>query len=183
MFPCDASDVQGQLRSGREGIVPGVHGCRAGVRFLAVESDGVALYSLGAQHHSQGQTQGFEHGPLFDVEFQIGGRVGLLRPRFREAVDLHAAAQQSGFQGDAVFVLTDTVCRDGIRACKRRRAQQASAETRAFFVRPVHYANGDGRAAVELFSKAPQDFEAAEHAQRAIQPAAIGHGIEMPADH
>ena len=35
---------------------------------------------------------------------------------------------------------------------------------------------------MELVRNSAQNFEAREHVQRSIEPSAVGHGIEMPAD-
>ena len=61
-------------------------------------------------------------------------------------------------------------------------AEQAAAEARAFFVGPIDEADRDRRTAVELGGEAAQDFEAGRYAEAAIEPAAVGDGIEMAAD-
>ena len=62
------------------------------------------------------------------------------------------------------------------------RAEQALAETRAFFVRPIHEAHRDGRLAVVLRVDAAQNFHARQHVETAIEPAAVRHGIDVAAD-
>ena len=71
---------------------------------------------------------------------------------------------------------------DRMRARERGGAEQAAAEARAFFVGPIDQADRDRRAAVVLAREAAQDFEAGQHAEAAIEPAAVRDGIEMAAD-
>jgi hypothetical protein len=67
-------------------------------------------------------------------------------------------------------------------ARKRRRAQQAAAEARTFFVGPIDDTNGDRRTAVELLGEAAENFEGREDVEGAIEPAAIRNRIEMAAE-
>ena len=69
-----------------------------------------------------------------------------------------------------------------MRSGERRRAEQASAEARAFFVRPVHQPDRHRRPAVVFVRESAQHFQRRQHVQTAIQPAAVGHRIQMPAD-
>ena len=69
-----------------------------------------------------------------------------------------------------------------VRAGKGRRAKQAAAEARAFFIGPIDQANRDRRTSVVLVGESAQDFERRHHAQAAVEPAAVGHGIEMAAE-
>ena len=60
------------------------------------------------------------------------------------------------------------------------RPEQAAPEARAFFVRPIDQPDGDGRRA--FAGDTAQHFHPGEHVQAAVEPAAVGHGIHVPAD-
>ena len=55
-------------------------------------------------------------------------------------------------------------------------------KARAFFVGPIDQTNCDGRLALVLRVDAPQNFDAGQHVQTAIEPAAVRHGIDVAAD-
>ena len=152
------------------------------MRFLAEEGDRVAFHALGSQHDAERQLHAFQHRPLLDVQLQVSGRVLLLARRIGKTIDGEAAACDSVFQADAVFVGAAAVGFDGGGAGECRRAQQAAAKARAFFVRPIHHAHGDRRPSRKLFRKTAQHFETGRNAQAAIQPSAVRHGIQMAAE-
>ena len=95
--------------------------------------------------------QAFEHGALFDVQFEKGGGVVLLARGFGEAIHLDAAAAQGVVHADAVFIGADAIRGDGVGAGEGGGSEQAAAETRAFFVGEIHQADGDRRASFVLF--------------------------------
>jgi hypothetical protein len=61
------------------------------MRLLAMESDSVALDSLGAQNHTQGHAHALEDRPLLDVQLQVSRGVSTLDARFSDAVDVDMA--------------------------------------------------------------------------------------------
>ena len=63
MFAGDGADFERQLRGGSQRIAAHVHWRRAGVRFLAVKSDGMALHAFCAEHHAERQAQLSSTGP------------------------------------------------------------------------------------------------------------------------
>src|SRR5258708_28415982 len=69
-----------------------------------------------------------------------------------------------------------------MRSRECRRAQQAAAKPRAFFVGPIDETNGNWRTSVKFGSNPAEHFEARELIQCAIKPTAIRHRVEMPAD-
>ena len=84
---------------------------------------------------------------------------------------------------DAIAIGADAIGGDAeCGAGEGGRAEQAAAEARAFFVGPIDQTNRDWRRAVEFGGDAAEDFEAGENVQGAVEPAAIGDGIEMAAD-
>ena len=66
------------------------------------------------------------------------------------------------------------------RAHRRRAAEQAAAEAGALLVGPVDEGDGDRRGAVG--GERPQQLEPGHHAERAVEPAALGHAVEVAAD-
>ena len=72
--------------------------------FLAVEGDGVAFDSLGAEDGGEREAEALEDGALLDVEFEVGGDVFALAGGIADAVDVDVDGAQGCFQGDAVAV-------------------------------------------------------------------------------
>ena len=54
--------------------------------------------------------------------------------------------------------------------------------SRAFFIRPIHEANGDRRLAAILRIDAAKNLHAGHDVEAAVQPAAVRHGIHVAAD-
>jgi hypothetical protein len=69
-----------------------------------------------------------------------------------------------------------------VRSRKGGRTEQTAAEARAFFVGPVDQADGYGRPAVKLGGEAAKNFEAGEEIEAAVEPTAVGDGIEVASD-
>ena len=182
VFAGDGADFERQLGRRGQGIAARVHGRGAGMRFLPVKGDGVPLHALGAQHRAQRQPEGFEHRSLLDVQLDIRGGVLLFGRGFGESVDFDATAAERVFQANTVAIRTHPVGGDAVGSGKGRGAQQAAAETRAFFIRPVHQTDGYRRTAVVLCRDAAQHLEARQHVQAAVQPSAIGYRIQVAAD-
>src|SRR5262249_13094698 len=58
--------------------------------------------------------------------------------------------------------------------------EQTPAEPRAFFISPINEADRPGR--WPILDLPPQDLQAGQNSQAAIEPATVGHGIEMTAN-
>lgn len=112
----DGANFERQFRGGGQRVTPRVHRCRSRMSLLPVKRDGVALHAFGAEHDTKGQAELFEHGPLLDVQLEIGGSVVPFTLCLREAVDFDTAAAQSVLQANAVFVGSAAVGFDRIRA-------------------------------------------------------------------
>ena len=162
----NGADFEGQFGGGSQSVPAKLHRRRAGVRFLPLKSDGVTLDALGTGDYPQRKAQAFEHRPLFDVEFEIGGDVGSLAGGFGKTVDRDAAAGERVFESNTVFVGAAAVRFDGVRAGEGGGAQQAAAEARAFFVGPIDQLDGERRAA--LLSEGSEDFEGGEDAEASV---------------
>ena len=60
--------------------------------------------------------------------------------------------------------------------------EQAAAEARALFVGPIDYADRQRWASVILLCETAQDFEGGHQVEAAVQPAAVGHRIQVTAE-
>ena len=129
-----------------------------------------------------GSCMAFENGSLLDMQFQIGAGMAALDGGVPDAVDVDVALAQRVFQADSVAVGAAAVGLDGVRSGKGGGAEEAAAEARAFLVGPIHQANGDGRLAVEVLRQTAQHLEAGEDAKAAVEPAAVGDGVQMTAE-
>ncbi len=116
------------------------------------------------------------------MQFQISRRVFALAFRLRELRHLHTAATERIFHANAFLVRAHAIRFDRGSTREGGRSKQAAAKARSFFIRPVDQANGDrGPPAIILIDPA-QDSQSGEHSERAVEPATVGHGIEMAAD-
>jgi len=152
------------------------------VGFLAVESDVVALDAFGAEDDPEGESEMLEDRPLLDVEFEVSGGIVLFTGGFGETVDFDFAAAEGFFEPNAIAVGARAVGRDRMRAGKGGGTEKATAETRAFFVGPIDETNGDGRTTVEFGREATENFETGEDVEAAVEPAAVGHRVEVTAE-
>ena len=85
---CDLADLELEPRSTCECVAALVHRCRAGVGSLAAEGDLVAFDAEGAEDDSEWELHRLEHGPLLDVELEVGGRAGELAVRVERRVEI-----------------------------------------------------------------------------------------------
>jgi hypothetical protein len=143
----------------------------------------VALDAHRAEHDAGRLAQVLEHRPLLDVQLEVGGRGEAIEVRARRAHagERHAVLGQRVGQLHALAI--DQVRQLGLgveRAGRRRRAGQAAAEPRALLVGPVDQAQRHRRLAG--LARAPQHLEAGQHAERAVEPAAARHRVEVAAD-
>ena len=169
-----------EARGGQEGVAPVRHRGRAGVRRLAAEDHAVALDADGAEHRSDRQTEALEHRPLLDVQLEVGAHVAESAPAVARAVELDAVRADRVLEADSVGI-REVAHRVGIeRPAGRGGAEEAAAETRALLVGPVDERDGAGRRA--LRGDRAQRLERAHHAERAVQPAAVRHGVDVRAD-
>jgi len=86
------------------------------------------------------------------------------------------------FEANAILVGPAAVGLDGMRSSESGRAKQAASEARAFFIGPIDQPHGKRRTTVIFFCKLAKNFESRHHTERTIQPAAVGHRVEMASD-
>ena len=124
-----------EARGREERVAPVGHRRRAGVRGLSAEDHAVALHADRAEHRPDGEAETLEHGPLLDVQLEVGAHVaaGGFPPPARDRARRRArrahprAAPRSRRAGRAP-------CRD--RACPRRRRSRAGCGRSARPPRP-----------------------------------------------
>ena len=74
------------------------------MRFLTVEGDGVPLDTFGSEDNAERESEALEHWTLFDMEFEIRGRVGPLFLGVRKAHEVIAATADGIFEADSIFI-------------------------------------------------------------------------------
>ena len=119
---------------------------------------------------------------MFDVEFQVSGGKGEFAAAFLDVFQVEAVCPERCGEEDAGRVAEGAGFGQIQVAGTGAAAEKALAETRALLVGPVDKAEGDGRVAVVLRVDAPEDGQSGEDVQAAVKPAAVGNGIEVPAD-
>ena len=180
-LPRDLAEVERELRRACERVAALVHRRRAGVRGLPAPDHAVALDAEGAEHRAERKVERLEHRPLLDVQLEVGGRRLELSARLERAVEVDAVRGQRVGQRDPVTVdeLAELVL-VGHRAGRGARAEERAPEARAFLVGPVHQPDRDGRLAV--LGNPAQHLDGAHHVEAAVEPAAVGHRVDVPAE-
>ncbi len=72
---CDLAQLEREARRGQERVAAPVDRRRARVGGLAVEDDAVSLDPDGAEHGAHGEALALQHGPLLDVQLEVGAHV------------------------------------------------------------------------------------------------------------
>ena len=175
----DLADRERGLGGGREAVATQLHRGRARMRGLAAEDRHVALDAAGAEHGRGGLAAALEDRPLLDVKLQVGAGAAQLLARFVHALELHAVAGDDVLEALAVAVAQVAHLVDLERAGARGRAEQAAPEAGALLVRPVHEPQPHRRAAIGVRA---QRADGAEDAERAVEPAAGRHRVDVRAD-
>ena len=139
----------------------------------------MALDAEAAEHHAERQVHPLEHRALLDVQLEVGHRPGEPLAGLAGAVEVDAVGGERVGQRDAVAVGEAAHGVRVERARARARAEQAAAEARALLVGPVDELDGDGPVPG---GQRAHDLERAQHAERAVEPAAVGHRVEVAAD-
>ena len=149
---------------------------------LSMEGNRMTFDPKRAEHRAERQIKIQQHRPLLDVQFQIRGGVLEFLAAVLHALEINADIFQRVGKFDALLVHEAARFVHVEIAGASRRAEQTFAEPRAFFIRPIHEADRHGRLAVILCVDAAENFHTRQHVQAAVQPAAVGHGIHVPAD-
>lgn len=178
----DGINFLGHFSSGEKCVLTAVHGCAAGVRRLALKSDGVALDTVGSEDGAEGQIQVKQNGALLDVEFEVGGGVVEFAVAIFDTIEIDSVFGEGGGKFDAVLIFERAGFVEIEAPGAGGRSKEAPAKTRSFFVGPINEANGDRGMAGVLGGDAAESFQSSEEIQSPIKPAAVGNGIDMTAD-
>ena len=173
----DFARREAEAGRGEEGVLAQVHRGRARVAGLAGEGDRVALDAEAADHGRGGLARLLQARALLDVQLQVGGDLRQLGLAHRVQVDVVLGSAS----GSAMPWLS-LRCRtaSGLeRARGGGRAQQGAPEARALLVGPVDQLQRDLR---RLALVRPQHLERREQAEAAVEPAAVGHRVDVRAD-
>ena len=135
----------------------------------------------GAEHHTEREVHGLQHRPLLDVQLEVGGRALQLRMRVEGAVEVDAMGGERVLPADAVGV--DALPDLGLvghrpRGCTR--PEEGATEARALLVGPADEPDRERRRAVS--SDPPQDLDPGDDVERSVEPAAVGHRVDVPSD-
>ena len=144
-----------------------------------VNGDRVPLDAERAEHHAHRQLQAFQHRPLLDVQFEIRGGVPQFVPRLGASV--RSMPVLGGVdQLDAVLVVKlrhrGTECPLAALDPNRLRPNRAPSSSAQSTRRTV---TGGVPCSAAL---AAQHFHAGDDVQAAVEPAAVGHAVDVPAD-
>ena len=178
----DRPDLERELRRAGERVAPLVHRRRAGVRRLALPRDLVALDAERAEHDAERQIQRLEHRAPARCAARDRRRRSRAATRASSARSRSTPCSRSASgQRDAVRVAPlPQLVLVGHRAGRRRRAEERAAEARALLVGPVDEPHGERRRAVG--GDPPQHLDAGHDVQAAVEPAAVRHRVDVPAD-
>ena len=180
MLRSDGVDLLGHHAGGLECVAAAVHGRRTGMRRLPVEGDEIALDPDGSEHYAEGIAEVLEDRSLLDVELEIGGAILLLELGLRRVLEFYPHRFERVDEEDAGLVLEIAHVLDVEVAREGARTEEASTEAGAFLVGPVHELDGDRGLALSL--EVAQYLEASDHVPAAVEPAAVGDGVEVAAD-
>ena len=178
---CDHAQLECELGGTGERVAALVHRRRTRVRCLAAPGDPVALDPERAQDGAEWQVQGLEHRALLDVQLEVGGGVPQLGARLERRVELDPVLPQGVGQCDPVpigqlaqFVLVRH------RARRRGGAEERAPEPRALLVGPVDEPHRHRRR--PFLGDPPQHLDAGDDVEAAVEPAAVRHRVDVPAD-
>ena len=139
----------------------------------------VPLHPGGAAHGGHGHALAVEHRSLLDVELEVGAQA-LTPPGGRaHRAQVHAVLAHHG--GDVAAVgVGQAGQRPGIeRPGHGRAAEEAAPEAGALLVGEVHQGHPVRR---PLLGGRAKHLDGGHHAERAVEPAAGGHGVDVRAD-
>ena len=130
------------------------------MRGLAVEGDGVAFNTESSEDGTEGQIEIEKNRALLDVELEIRGGVFQFFSALLHFFEIDSVFGERGGKGDALFVFQRARFIHVEMTGAGGRAEQAFAETRAFFIGPIDQANSDRWRA--FAGDAAHDFQSGE---------------------
>ena len=176
------SIAQRRLGGGEAGVPPRVHRRGAGVRGLAAEAEPVALDPGAARDRARPQSLRLEHRALLDVELEVGAEPARVArgPRGRR-VELDAVLGQDLGDRAASASVSEVELFGDQGAGEGGAAEEAAAEPGALLVGPVDSTRARGGVSPAA-AQARSTPEPGDHAERPVEPAAVGHRVEVGAD-
>ena len=177
----DLADRQRGLGGGEEGVLPQVHRGGAGVGRAPGEDRDAALDPERPEHGRGRLLLALEHRALLDVQLEVRARPLQLRARLVHLGEVDVVAGDDVLEPLAVAVLEVADLVDVERPRAGGRAEQAAPEARALLVGPVDEAQPHGPFLLRVRA---QRLERGEDPERAVEPAARRHGVDVRAhDH
>ena len=174
------AEGDGAAGGGDERVAPVVHRRGAGVRVGAGEAQPVALDAEAAEHDAERQAEPLQHRALLDVQLEVGGgagraargprRRGRGRRRGRRARRAATTPSRSVRPRTASGSSVPAQALDPSRL-RPKRAPSSSAQSTSLTV--------TARCSP---ASARSTSSAADHAERPVEPAAVGHRVEVAAD-
>ena len=179
--PGNLATGERRLGGGEERVAAHRDRRRSRVRGLADEPQHVALDPVGADNRAGGSPHRLEHGPLLDVELEVRARAAPVErlARLGHAVQIDAVLGQRVHEPHALAVHQAAHAVGHETPARARRPQQAAREARALLVGEVHDGQRHRRRRALALT---QRLDAREHAERTVEPAAVGHRVEVAAD-
>ena len=178
---CDLPQSEREPRGAGECVAPLVHRRRAGVRRLARPADPVSLDAERPEHRAERQIHRLEHRALLDMELEVGRSARELGAGLARGVEVDPEAPDR--IGERHTVTVDELAEVGLvghRPRGRRGAEERATEAGTLLIGPVDEPDGDGWRAV--VGEPAEHLGAREHVEAAVEPAAVRHRVEMPAD-
>ena len=145
---------------------------------LAGERDRVALDAEAADHRRGGLARLLQARALLDVQLEVGGDVGQLGLAHRVEVDV--VLLQRVRERDALVVL-EVADRVGVERARRRRMSRAGERPKRAPSSSAQSISFSVTAGVSPLC-ARRTSSAAQHAEAAVEPAAVRHGVDVRAD-
>ena len=150
---------------------------------MPVKRDRVPFDAERAEHGAEREVEVEEHRPLLDVELEVGRRRRSLAAALLDPLEVDADVPQRVRQADALLVDEPPRLVEVEVAGAGRGAEEALAKAGSLLVGPVDHADGDGWLPGVLRTDPPEHLDAGKQAEAAVEPAAVGNGVDVAADH
>src|SRR5438552_17787372 len=155
------------------------HDRRAGVVLATVDRHASVHEPDDVAHHTERRPLLREARPLLDVELEVRRQPRGVALRLRR---LPGLADRPERVGDLHPVLVGALSGAVGQAPERRaRTEEPDPESRAFFVAPPHHFDRPPEADA-VVEQHLDGLDRAQHAERAVEPAALGNGVDVRPD-
>src|SRR5699024_4301822 len=172
-----AADLDDDLRGGQPGVDAQLGGGGAGMGGAAVEGDLLPGDRLDAGDDADLPVLLGQHGPLFDMAFEVDVR----RVEADRTLTLEADALELVAEPVALGIGEPIGMVEAQPSSGHRGAEHVRAEPDSLFLRPGR--DDDRTAGTQpRLVEGPEDGEAAEDAEAAVEGTGGGHGVDVRAD-